>query len=244
MAALAKTLARVPPFTRASSAIPSAESPYTTASVQIPAILVPHWVRKKTVPKATNPTTAVFQLASFPSKAKTCEKNVAVSTGVTSTSAKATKATSKKGRTKTERENFFICTTPRCEIVPRVFSKWGRGVAEIKVLESDVLRQVKSLLEIHANKGKVVFRRLNVGAKLRNIRGKIVFTKNRDMEGLPDLLVWVKNGPMMCWEIKSPSGSQSESQEAFEAELQSIGHDYFVIKSLEDAMVILKGCGL
>jgi len=117
-------------------------------------------------------------------------------------------------------------------------------VAEIKVLESDVLRQVKSLLQIHVNKGNLVYRRLNVGAKLRNIRGKIVFTKNKEMEGLPDLLIWIKKGPMMCWELKSPSGSQSESQEAFENELHEVGHDYFVIKSLEDAMVILKGCGL
>jgi len=117
-------------------------------------------------------------------------------------------------------------------------------VAEIKVLESDVLRQVKDLLQIHEGRGRLVFRRLNVGAKLRNIRGKIVFTKNRDMEGLPDLLVWVKNGPMMCWELKSPTGSQSESQEAFEAELHGVGHEYHVIKSLEDAILILKGCGL
>lgn len=110
--------------------------------------------------------------------------------------------------------------------------------------EADTLRQVKHLLQIHVNKGTLIFRRLNVGAKLRNVGGRVIFTKNPEMAGLPDLLVWVKNGPMMCWEIKAPKGVQSEAQEQLERELQSMGHDYFVIRSLEDAIVILKGCGI
>lgn len=107
-----------------------------------------------------------------------------------------------------------------------------------------MLRQVKYLLTIHQTKGHLVWRRLNTGAKLRNVGGRIIFTKNKEMVGLPDILVWVHGGPMMCWELKSPTGEQSKEQEAFEAEVQSMGHEYHVVKCLEDAILILQWAGL
>jgi hypothetical protein len=114
----------------------------------------------------------------------------------------------------------------------------------IQLRERDVLAQVKNLLQIHKNRGNLVFRRLNVGAKLRNVRGQAIFTANTEMVGLPDLLVWIKNGPVLCWEVKAPRGKLSEGQLGFQDEIYGVNHAYDVIRSLDEAIAILKSYGL
>ncbi len=116
-----------------------------------------------------------------------------------------------------------------------------------KVLERDVVTAIRNLLDIHQMRGALVYKRINTGAKLRNIRRRIVFTKNTDMIGMSDIILWIKNGPGgVCWEIKLPekSAKQSEDQQKFESEILRVGHEYYVLRSLDEAILMLKSYGV
>jgi hypothetical protein len=104
------------------------------------------------------------------------------------------------------------------------------------------MRDVKNLLDIHTKRGNLVYRRINTQAK---IIGKAkTLTPNRDMAGMPDLIVWIKDGPVHCWELKSPVGVQSLNQKKFEVEVGRMGHWYLIIRSLDEAILALKAAGL
>jgi hypothetical protein len=110
----------------------------------------------------------------------------------------------------------------------------------LKIKEADVVDVVKDLLEIHQRRGNLFFRRVNMGASF--MRGRMVKNSSK---GFPDFLVWIKGGPGgVGFEIKSPTGRQSEVQKEFETGLDSVGHDYFLVRSLEEAILILKGYGI
>lgn len=112
----------------------------------------------------------------------------------------------------------------------------------IKVKEADVLRQVKQLLGLHVQRKNLIFKRINVGPK---IFGQGRFSANFEMVGMPDLLVWIKNGPCLSWELKAPkAGRQSPQQKRFQEDLESVGHTYQIIRSLQEAELALAVLGL
>jgi hypothetical protein len=53
------------------------------------------------------------------------------------------------------------------------------------------------------------------------------------MNGVSDFLA-VIDGKIVCLEIKSPSGVQSESQKEFEKQIKAAGGKYFVVRSISD----------
>jgi hypothetical protein len=111
----------------------------------------------------------------------------------------------------------------------------------MRLKEADISASVRDLLEIHQTRGNLFFRRIYMGPTMI-ARGKMIPNRSK---GLPDFLVWIKGGPGgVGFEIKSPTGKQSDSQKEFEAGLDAVGHDYFLIRSLEEAILILKGYGL
>lgn len=57
--------------------------------------------------------------------------------------------------------------------------------------------------------------------------------------GAPDLLVFLPAGKLICLEVKTETGKQSDSQIAFEQKLSDLGFDYFVVRSVEDVKNIL-----
>lgn len=115
-------------------------------------------------------------------------------------------------------------------------------MTELKVKEADVLRQVKQLLGLHAQRKSLIFRRINVGPK---IFGQGRFSSNFEMRGMPDLLVWIKNGPCLSWELKAPKrGRQSPDQKAFQKDIEEVGHTYTLIRSVQEAELALAVQGL
>lgn len=57
-----------------------------------------------------------------------------------------------------------------------------------------------------------------------------------DKEWGKDKLQWV-----VWFEVKTPTGKQSEEQKSFQAEVEAEGHAYHVVRSIEDVKEVL-GC--
>lgn len=119
------------------------------------------------------------------------------------------------------------------------------AIKSTKLSEADLLVASLNLLNFYRAQRKLVYRRLNVGGVVRSGRGgKIFMTKNHGMTGMSDLLIWIRNGPAISVELKATKGSQSEAQKHFEGELESVGHCYFVVRSLDELETLLKAYGV
>lgn len=58
------------------------------------------------------------------------------------------------------------------------------------------------------------------------------------MAGVSDLIL-VLNGVVIFLELKAGKNKQQESQKIFEKKVKGLGHQYYVVRSLEDVMGIL-----
>jgi hypothetical protein len=56
--------------------------------------------------------------------------------------------------------------------------------------------------------------------------------------GASDLLVVLKN-KVIFLEVKTPTGRQSEAQKIFQKIVESLGHEYYIVRSVDEA---LKAC--
>lgn len=63
------------------------------------------------------------------------------------------------------------------------------------------------------------------------------------MVGFPDLLVYASGGRVGHIEVKSSTGRQLPSQKAVEAWLGTLGHQYAVCRSVDDAAAALDAWG-
>ena len=57
--------------------------------------------------------------------------------------------------------------------------------------------------------------------------------------GAPDLVVFLPGGRLLCLEVKSPTGTQSDAQKDFAAKLAERAFPYFVVRSVDDVKKIL-----
>ena len=105
--------------------------------------------------------------------------------------------------------------------------------------EAELLTACKRVLRLFASHGVLTWRRIHVmpiavGAGLKRFR------KNHDMAGMPDLLVWIKGGPCVSIELKQRKGKQRDEQMAFQSELTRVGHPYWIVRSLDEFIDVLK----
>ncbi len=110
-------------------------------------------------------------------------------------------------------------------------------MAEIK--ESEIQSQIIDYLMILENKGELFFQRVNNTAiydpKGKRFRSLAKGTK----KGFPDILVLCK-GRTIGMEVKKPKTYQSKEQKEVEKSFKEFGHEYYVVRSLEDVIKILK----
>ena len=59
------------------------------------------------------------------------------------------------------------------------------------------------------------------------------------MAGVSDLIL-VLNGTVIFLELKAGRNKQQETQKVFEKKVKGLGHQYYVVRSLEDVMGILE----
>lgn len=107
--------------------------------------------------------------------------------------------------------------------------------------EAVVLKQCKELLTLLQTRGDLCFKRVHTTAvpiNSKSYTGKGRFRKNEGV-GLPDLLVFLPKGKLLCIECKSDSGRLQASQKAFCELLTRYGHHYYITRSLADLIAIL-----
>jgi VRR-NUC domain len=62
--------------------------------------------------------------------------------------------------------------------------------------------------------------------------------------GVPDLIVWLRNGPVISIELKVGSRSLSEPQLHWHGMLRTLGHSVHTCKSLDSVIEVLVAAGL
>lgn len=58
--------------------------------------------------------------------------------------------------------------------------------------------------------------------------------------GHADFNVYLQNGETIFFEVKTPTGKQSEHQKRFESEVNNLGFKYYLVRSLEEFKQKLK----
>ena len=99
--------------------------------------------------------------------------------------------------------------------------------------ESDIQRAIIDYLKLR--KDCVVYRLNNVGVPLKNGR-----FRPSPVKGLPDLVLLVGTGQAVWLEVKTKKGKQSENQKHFESEVKRMKGKYFVVRSVNDVIEILR----
>jgi hypothetical protein len=107
--------------------------------------------------------------------------------------------------------------------------------------ECDLLRGCKKTLEIYKALNLLSFRRIH---SMPVIRGNGGFSKNIDMAGMEDLQIYLPAGVTLHVELKTNTGKQSDRQIERENELKTLGHHYFVVRSLDQLVILLETFGV
>ncbi|WP_158302933.1 VRR-NUC domain-containing protein [Syntrophus aciditrophicus] len=81
----------------------------------------------------------------------------------------------------------------------------------------------------------MVFIRNNSGAFI-NPKGQFY---KMGRPGSPDLLIFLKNGRCAHIEVKNEKGKQNEAQKEYEQAVTDLGHDYHVVRSVEQVEQLL-----
>ena len=76
--------------------------------------------------------------------------------------------------------------------------------------------------------------RVNQGAfKVRNGKG---YFRATDRVGVSDILAFPGDGRVVCLEVKAAKGRQTDNQRAFQADMDSVGVPYHIVRSVDEAL--------
>ena len=122
-------------------------------------------------------------------------------------------------------------------------------MTKLKLTEADIIRVIGDYLQVQRNLGKLMFIRNNTGAiPIEAGEYKRRFVRFGD-KGSPDFLVWCEDSYLdqpgkylrsIALEAKSGSGKQSKDQLKWQADFERIGGEYYIVRSVDRAMEILK----
>ena len=113
--------------------------------------------------------------------------------------------------------------------------------------ESDIKKLIEDRLTIARSQGKLLYFRLNAGMTVLEDKGVRRVIKGQPT-GTSDFLVLIPTRyptqglfRVVFIEAKRPhGGKQSDAQKAFQKEVESIGAEYFIVKSYEDLEGVLR----
>lgn len=94
-----------------------------------------------------------------------------------------------------------------------------------------------SIVQFLRYQGYIVFAIANGGS--RNVVEAVNLKKEGVLAGVADLQVILKDGRSIFLELKTAKGKQSQSQIDFENNLKELGHNYYVIRSIDEVINIL-----
>ena len=112
-----------------------------------------------------------------------------------------------------------------------------------KLTETEIQSSIIDYLELLESQGKLWFSRLNnIPPVNKGPNNQMSFRKlpKGCKKGIPDILVLMPNR-CIALEVKTKIGKQSKGQEEVQEQFIKQGHEYHVVRSLSEAMDILKG---
>ena len=129
-----------------------------------------------------------------------------------------------------------------------------KAMSKIKITENDVIRASNNYLQIKKNQRKLMFIRNNSGAfPIDDGKNKRRYIRFGD-KGSPDFLVWQRiqvPASVPCLkefklrsitlEAKSKDGKQSKDQKEWQVEFEAIGGEYYIYRSVDEAINIIEG---
>jgi hypothetical protein len=102
------------------------------------------------------------------------------------------------------------------------------------VSETPIVTAIQQLLQIYEDLGKILFIRNNSGA-MKTAEGRFIrFGKT----GSPDFLLFMQNKTVHL-EVKAEDGKLSAGQKDYRDKIMKLGHDYLVVRSVEDVERLL-----
>lgn len=107
-----------------------------------------------------------------------------------------------------------------------------------------MLAQCKCLLRELEGFGLLTFKRITVSGIPRGTGSRKFYSKNTDMQGMSDLLVFLPGGKTLHVECKATKGKLSPDQKAWEATLTRYGHPYAVVRHPHDLQRLLMVYGV
>lgn len=111
--------------------------------------------------------------------------------------------------------------------------------------ESTIQTQSIYILRVLQRQGRLLYRRIHTTGVPRKIQGRIVLTKNKEMEGMTDTLVFLPGKRVIHPEFKRPSGGRlSAAQIEWRDSLERLGHVHVVVKNVNDLLVALQKEGV
>jgi hypothetical protein len=117
-------------------------------------------------------------------------------------------------------------------------------MTKLKLTEADIIRAIGDYLQVQRNLGKLMYIRNNTGAiPIEAGKYKRRYVRFGD-KGSPDFLVFVGGifGLLktIAIECKSETGRMSEEQLNWQADFERLGGEYYVVRSIDRVMEILK----
>ena len=103
--------------------------------------------------------------------------------------------------------------------------------------ESDLSRVVRDYLQIGMNQLRWHWLRLNAGDMYQTAGGK-TWKVSLQEKGTADYLV-LYAGRVIWLELKGDKGSQSRDQILFQNKAEALGHEYRVIRDLDEVMEVI-----
>ncbi|MGL5716721.1 MAG: VRR-NUC domain-containing protein [Paraclostridium sp.] len=112
----------------------------------------------------------------------------------------------------------------------------------MKLTETQIQSSIIDYLEILEGQGKLWFSRLNnIPPVDKGLNGKMTFRKlpKGCKKGIPDILV-IFGSRCIAVEVKTATGKQSKEQKIVEDNFKKQGQEYYVVRSLQEAINIFK----
>ena len=111
------------------------------------------------------------------------------------------------------------------------------------VKESTVMKDVLAMLKILQQSANFTYERNHVGtirvktpSSMRDAyRGKKQHFMRVGTKGAPDIRVFMEDGKTLHMEVKTSKGRLNANQKAYKEQLESLGHEYVVVRSAADA---------
>jgi hypothetical protein len=105
----------------------------------------------------------------------------------------------------------------------------------MKKSESQVIKDCRKILDLLRCHRILEYRKIHVpyGIKPTDMQ------KSQDMQGMPDMQIYLSGGKTLNIEFKSSTGKQRECQKVWEKDLKDLGHHYHVVTSDDELTQVL-----